>query len=154
MLLKRLFLLMLLTTLSLAAAASPGAFSLTDVQGRRHTLADYQGKWVLVNLWATWCPPCLEEMPELEAVSKARSDLVVLGLAMDGQDVRKVAQFAQKLHVTYPIIAADDGIVKLFRPRGYPTTILYDPSGKEAFVKEGPISRQEIEHTLQKLTAK
>jgi len=139
--------LFLLLALPLFAYASP-SFSLIDLQGKTHTLAAHQGKWVLVNLWATWCVPCLAEMPELEALSKSRNDLVVLGLAVDGQNPRRVAQFAEKLHVTYPIIAGDDELAKQFKPRGYPTSILYDRSGKQLLVKEGVITRKEIEDAL------
>ncbi|MES2536210.1 MAG: TlpA disulfide reductase family protein [Pseudomonadota bacterium] len=144
--LKRIAALLVCLAFSLQASAS--TFSLTDTQGRTHTLAGYQGKWVLVNLWATWCAPCLAEMPELEALSKARNDLVVLGLAIDGQNAQRVVQFAGKLGITYPIVAGNEKLAQQFKPRGVPTTILYDGSGKQILVKEGPITRQEIEKVL------
>ncbi len=140
--------LALLLALPLLAHAAPPSFSLTDTQGHIHTLAAYQGKWVLVNLWATWCPPCLAEMPELEALSKTRNDLVILGIAVDGHNARRVAQFAEKLRVTYPIIAGNDELARQFKAHGYPTSILYDRSGKLVFVKEGTITRKEIEDAL------
>jgi thiol-disulfide isomerase/thioredoxin len=138
----------LLACLTFPILAGASAFSFTDTQGRIHTLASYQGKWVLVNLWATWCAPCLAEMPELEALGKSRNDLVVLGLAVDGQNARRVTQFAEKLNVTYPIIAGNAEMAQQFGPRGYPTTILYNTSGKQVLFKEGPITRQEIEDVL------
>ena len=134
--------LMLTTALGCGAAA---AFDLTDTKGVAHTLAAYRGKWVLVNAWATWCSPCLAEMPELEALGKSHPDLVVLGLAVDGQDARRVMQFAQRLHVTYPIIAADKAALRQFTLRAYPTSILYDRSGTAVLTKEGRITRQEVE---------
>lgn len=130
--------------------ASAGAFSLTDTQGRMHTLQSHQGKWVLVNLWATWCAPCLVEMPELEALSKSRDDLVVLGLAVDGQSARRIMQFADKLRITYPVIAGNAEMARPFGPKGYPTSILYDASGGQALFKEGPITRQQIEDVLER----
>ncbi len=144
--LKRL--LILLLTAPLIAHAAPSAFSLTDMQGKTHTLAGHQGKWVLVNLWATWCAPCLGEMRELEALAKARDDLVILGVAVDGQSPRRLAQFVEKLHVTYPIVAGDEDMAKQFKPRGFPTSILYDPSGKPVLVKEGAVTRKDIESAL------
>ena len=130
-------------------------FSFTDTKGRTHSLAGYAGKWVLVNLWATWCAPCLAEMPELEALSKSRSrDLVVLGLAVDGQSSSRVTQFSDRLGVTYPIIAGDAATARPFHPRGYPTSILYAPSGQQVLVKEGPVTRQEIERVLSTETTK
>lgn len=140
--------LLLLLAVPLLGHAAPPSFSLTDMQGRTHTLATHQGKWVLVNLWATWCVPCLTEMPELEALSKSRDDLVILGLAVDGQNPRRVAAFVKKMQVTYPIIAGDAELAKQFKPRGYPTSILYDRSGKPVLVKEGMVTRKEIESAL------
>jgi thiol-disulfide isomerase/thioredoxin len=138
----------LLACLIFPMLASAAAFSLTDTQGRTHTLESHQGKWVLVNLWATWCAPCLAEMPELQALSKARNDLVVLGLAVDGQNARRVMQFAEKLRVSYPIIAGNADMAQQFRPQGYPTSILFNASGEQMLFKEGPITRQEIEDVM------
>ncbi|WP_168798578.1 TlpA disulfide reductase family protein [Herbaspirillum sp. ST 5-3] len=140
--------LILLLAMPLLAQAASSTFSLVDMQGKTHTLAAHQGKWVLVNLWATWCVPCLSEMPELEALSKSRDDLVVLGLAVDGQNPRRVAQFAEKMRVTYPIIAGDEEMAKQFKPRGFPTSILYDRAGNPVLLKEGAITRKEIENVL------
>lgn len=128
--------------------SSASAFSFTDVKGQTHTLAGYHGKWVLLNLWATWCLPCLVEMPELEALSKARSDLVVLGLAVDGQDARRVQQYADKLKVSYPMIVGNPNLARQFGAKGYPTSILYDAAGRQVWFKEGPVARQEIERLV------
>lgn len=140
--------MLLLLAVSLFAYGEESSFTLTDMQGKTHTLAGHKGKWVLVNLWATWCVPCLTEMPELEALNKSRDDLVILGIAVDGQNPRRVAQFAEKMHVTYPIVLGNDDSAKHFKARGYPTSILYDPSGKQILFKEGVITRKEIESTL------
>ncbi|MFL6676255.1 MAG: TlpA family protein disulfide reductase [Massilia sp.] len=88
------------------------------------------------------------EMPELQALSKARQDLVVLGLSVDGQDAGRVLLFAQSLHVTYPIIAADQAALKQFSLRAYPTSILYDRTGAQVLVKEGRITRAEVESLI------
>ena len=134
--------LMLMSALTCGEAAP---FQLTDTKGMTHTLAAYRGKWVLVNAWATWCSPCLVEMPELEALSRSHPDLIVLGLAVDGQDARRVMQFAERLRVTYPIIAADQAALRQFTLRAYPTSMLYDRSGAVVLTKEGKITRQEVE---------
>lgn len=147
---KRVFLLALLIFPLLADAAGAGAagFSFTDIQGGNHTLAGYQGKWVLLNVWSTANPSCLLEIPELETLSKSRKDLVVLGLAVDGQNPRKVAQFIGKLTVTYPIIAGNQKQAKQFDIRSYPTSILYDPSGKQVLFHEGIGAKKDIESLL------
>jgi thiol-disulfide isomerase/thioredoxin len=137
-----------MTFLAFPIFANAAEFSFTDTKGHLHTLEGHQGKWVLVNLWATWCAPCLAEMPDLEALSKSRNDLIVLGFAVDGQNVSRVEQFAEKLHVTYPIIAGNAELAKQFKPKGFPTSILYDKTGQQVMVKEGPINRQEIDTVL------
>jgi len=146
--LAKLILVSALGLVPMLANAAPSSFELTDTTGKVHTLNEHRGKWVLVNLWATWCPPCLSEMPELEALSKSRQDLVVIGLAVDGQNPQRIAQFAEKLHVTYPIVAGSAEVAKQFKPRGYPTSYLFDDTGHQVFVKEGPITRQEVEPLL------
>lgn len=135
----------------LAAAAALGQaapFELTDTAGVTHTPASHHGKWVLVNAWATWCAPCVAEMPELEALSQAHPDLVVLGLAVDGKDPRRALQFAQSLHVTYPIVPGTDQALRQFKLRAYPTSFLYDRNGNQALVKEGRITRGEVEAAM------
>ena len=130
------------------AGAQAEAFHLTDVQGKEHQLSAYRGKWVLVNVWATWCAPCIKEMPELEALSRARLDVVVLGLAADGEDPQKVARFARALKVSYPIIAGDAAALRQFPVRAYPTTLLFDPTGAQVMLREGRITRADIDGAL------
>lgn len=137
-----------LALLSFPMLAGAADFSLTDTRGQTHSLSKHGGKWVLVNLWATWCAPCLAEMPELEALNKSRNDLVVLGLAVDGQPARRVMQFAEKLGVTYPIIAGNAPMAQQFAAKGYPTSVLFNASGQQVWVKTGPVTRQEIEGVL------
>lgn len=87
-------------------------------------------------------------MPELQALQDARTDLIVLGLAVDGQNPGRVTQFAQRLRVSYPIIAGNEAMAKQFMPRGYPTSILFNGAGRQVLVKEGVVTRQEVENML------
>jgi thiol-disulfide isomerase/thioredoxin len=80
-------LLCLLTFLS-SAAQSQG-FSFADTSGKIHSLSDYRGKWVLINFWATWCPPCLEEIPDLVSLYESRKDVIVIGIVMDYRDPKR-----------------------------------------------------------------
>lgn len=149
----KLTLLLALSSMPVFANSADFPFELTDTTGKIHTLDRYRGKWVLVNLWATWCPPCLSEMPELEALSKTHQDLIVIGLAVDGQNPQRITQFAEKLHVTYPIVAGTSEMAKEFKPRGYPTSYLFDGAGRQVFFKEGPVTRQDVEILLPSTTA-
>src|SRR6187455_30044 len=105
-------------------------FDLADTAGKRHNLADYKGRWVVVNFWATWCVPCIQEIPEIAAFAKARPDVVVLGVAMDAEDADKVKRFAVKIGHAYPLVLADASVEKqLGEPRALPVTRIYDPQG-------------------------
>ncbi len=132
----------------IAAAAPASAFHLTDVQGQRHTLERHRGKWIVLNVWATWCAPCIKEMPELEALSHSRDDVVVLGLAADGDSLPNIRRYAELLHVTYPIVAGNEATMKEFKVNAYPTTLLFDPEGKLVMTRLGQVTRRELEARL------
>ncbi|HEX7951767.1 MAG TPA: TlpA disulfide reductase family protein [Burkholderiales bacterium] len=150
--LGRLFLLLALVWS--AAAPAAGGFSVTDAQGKLHSLASYHGKWLIVNFWATWCPPCLEEIPDLVAVKEARNDVQVLGIAMEFQDTTQVLQFAEGMFVNYPIVFGDRKISEsIGRVDGLPTTFIYDPQGRLAERHVGKITRKQIERLIGAKTA-
>lgn len=136
--------MILASLLTLGACLPAKAMNLTDLQGKAHTLETYRGKWVVLNVWATWCAPCIKEMPELEALSHARSDVVVLGLAADGDNALRLRQFASALHVTYPIIAGNDAIMKEYKVNAYPTTLLFNTEGKLVLTRLGQVTKDEI----------
>lgn len=124
------------------------AMHLLDVQGNLHTLEVHKGKWVVLNVWATWCAPCIKEMPELQALARSRDDVVVLGLAADGDDVARLRQFAQALRVSYPIIAGNDKLMKEFKVQAYPTTLLFNAQGKLVMTRLGQVTRADLDAHL------
>lgn len=124
------------------------AMHLTDLQGTLHTLEVHKGKWVVLNVWATWCAPCIKEMPELQALSRSRDDVVVLGLAADGDNVTRLRQFAQALKVSYPIIAGNDRLMKEFKVQAYPTTLLFNAQGKLVLTRLGQVTRADLDAHL------
>ena len=145
---RKLLVSVLFAAVPFVATCAPLSFELKDTAGTTHSLESHRGKWVLLNLWATWCAPCVSEMPELESLSKAHSNLVVIGLAVDGRNSERIKQFAEKLHVSYPIVAGDTEMTKQFKPRGYPTSLPFDGSGNLVFVKPGAITQAEVESVL------
>jgi len=130
-----------------AACAQANGFTLTDTEGKSHTLAGYKGKWVLVNFWATWCPPCQEEIPDLIALHEnKKNNLVVIGIAMDYRNAQQVTDFADGLLVDYPIVLGNAQVASQIGPiQGLPTTYLYNPDGKLVAQQVGAITRESVE---------
>ena len=108
-------------------------FTLSDLQGNSWMLKDLHGKVVLVNFWATWCPPCRKEMPDLEALGKRFKDQGLVILAISDEDVAKVKPFIAESRFTFPILL-DPGrkVNTLFAVEGIPKTFIYDRDGRLA----------------------
>ena len=134
--------------LALSFSGYAADFSLEDTQGKTHRLADYRGKWVLVNFWATWCPPCLNEIPELSSLHNAHKDrdLVVIGIAMDSGSAKKVANFAEAHGISYPIVLGNRKIVaQIGELQVLPTSYLYAPNGEQVSYQAGEVTRESVE---------
>ena len=106
-------------------------FALTDLQGQQWTLNQLRGKVVLVNFWATWCPPCRKEMPDLDALYNRFKDQGLVVLAISDEEAGKVSPFVAQHKIIYPILL-DPGrkVNELFQVNGIPKSFVYDRSGK------------------------
>jgi len=135
---------LLLFTLNAVAAE----FTLKDSQGHVHHLTDYRGKWVLVNFWATWCAPCLVELPELTALHNAHkdTDLIVIGIAMEYPSTKVVLDFLKTHPLPYPIVLGDYKIAKqIGAVEGLPTSYLFDQTGKLVSSQSGNVTQDSVE---------
>jgi thiol-disulfide isomerase/thioredoxin len=105
-------------------------FSLEDLSGKQITLSSLQGKAVILNFWATWCPPCKEEMPLLQDYARRYPDrLVVVGVDYQ-EDQRDVAAFVHDLDIQFPIVLDNQGsVANQYFVRSFPTTFFIDSSG-------------------------
>ena len=111
-----------------------------DADKQQHTLADYRGKFVLLNVWATWCAPCVKEMPSLEALARLFDPrkFAVLPLSEDRADSAATAFYHTHALTHLPIAVDAAGIApSALRLHGLPTSILIDPQGREVAIIEG-----------------
>ncbi|SEK60506.1 Thiol-disulfide isomerase or thioredoxin [Pseudoxanthomonas sp. GM95] len=133
-----------------AAPDAPVALKLATVDGGSFDTAEHRGKWLVVNFWATWCHPCLAEMPELSAMATRRKDIDVVGLAYDDIEPAALKTFVEAHPVSYPIAQVDvyDPPKVFEAPTGLPTTYLLDPQGKIAKRFVGPVTPAEIEQAV------
>lgn len=142
------FLLLACCVILAANTATAAEFSFKDMSGKSHTLAGYKGKWVLVNFWATWCPPCLEEIPDLIALHDQHKDkdLVVIGIAMEYSSSALVGEFARRYRISYPVVLGNRDIAaQIGAVEGLPTTYLYNPEGKVVAYNVGALTKKAIE---------
>ena len=111
-------------------------FSLVDMNGKQHSLADYKGKVVLINFWATWCPPCVKEMPSMQRLQDKFSDQPFETLAVNmGEDKATIQAFLdseqmKKTPLSFSILLDSDGaVLKSWKIFAFPTTFLIDKEG-------------------------
>jgi len=133
-----------------AHASKAMDFNFTDTKGKTHRLSDYEGKWVLVNFWAPWCPRCKMEFPDLNDMD-ARQDFVVLGVVMDyGIDQNSAHSTIQRYNLRFPNILGGNRrepgnpSMQVGPVDYYPTSYLYAPNGEIVMFVPGVISKQKL----------
>lgn len=140
-----------------ATAGEHPDFDLPAAGGGRIALADFRGEWVVVNFWATWCPPCLEEMPELDAFHRAHADQghSVIGVNFETISPERLDAFVQEHfgELAFPIALSDARPVQGFSLLGMPTTFIIDPQGRIADTHLGKVDRAMLERRLEMLGA-
>jgi len=144
--------LALTLTFGMQLSALAVDFSLVDTQGKTHTLAEQKGKFVVVNFWATWCPPCREEIPELVLFhdNHKAKDAIVWGVSYENVNPTKLSQFIDEQMMSYPVLPMSPSQVPPFGSiRGLPTTVLVAPDGSVVRTHLGGITAKAIEGYMQ-----
>jgi thiol-disulfide isomerase/thioredoxin len=125
------------------------ATQLPDLSGKLHSLKEWQGKILIINFWATWCPPCLEEIPAFMALQKqyANKNVQFVGIAID--DNAAVAAYNAQANMNYPVLIAENSGIEISKPWGnvissVPFTVILNPQGKIIYRSVGELSRENV----------
>jgi thiol-disulfide isomerase/thioredoxin len=148
-----LLLIIVLTPVSAQETNAPNLF-LKDLRGRTVRLSDYRGKVVLINFWATWCPPCRAEIPHLVKLQRdyRKNGLQVIGITYPPQTKKEVRQFTRSRKVNYPIVIGSKETKELFfQGETLPVTIIVDREGNIRDVIEGILLPEEVEQKIKPL---
>ena len=142
-----------LAALSLGAHAvetKKPVLALKTLDGKPFDLAAERGKWVIVNFWATWCSPCIKEMPDISKFVASRDDVRAIGLAFGGEELADVSDFLKAHPVRYPIanVPLETPPKDFGAPKALPTTYLIAPDGSIAKKFTGPITTADLEKAI------
>ena len=132
---------------------APG-WELKNLAGQPVKLSDFEGKVVLLNFWATWCPPCRDEIPDLVSLQQQYSPrgLVVVGIAMDGKGAAIVQPFAKKMEINYPLVIGDQKTAEAYGGiEALPTTFIIDRKGNVVAQQKGAVDRGSFEASIKPL---
>lgn len=129
-------------------------FALPDLSGKIFSLKDFKGKMFIINFWATWCPACEEEIPELNELSERykNESLVVIGIALDKDSLNLVEPFVRKKGIRYSVLKGNEQMLRgLEGFSGMPTTLIVDQKGNIKKKYDGSFDKDDLEKNLKEL---
>ena len=141
---KRFILPLLLLTLFLPCLAQAQEYKTVGLKDLTSIVAQNKGKVVMLNFFATWCPPCREEIPDLVSLApKYEGKVVIVGLSVD-EDASTLPAFLMRLKVDYPVYWASDDVIRAFNVRIIPHNVFYGKNGRLALMGSGMVSKKEL----------
>ena len=147
-----LIVLLVCCLMSLSVSATNFDYQLRDLDGKLHKASDHRGQWLVINFWATWCVPCLKEMPELQQFSEQhRGKAQVWGVSFEDTDRNHIVEYVERLGITFPILGyGQNPLTGYGEVRVLPTTFLIHPDGLFRHRFEGPITAQDIVNEIER----
>lgn len=141
---KRFILPLLLLTLFLPCLAQAQEYKTVGLKDLTSIVAQNKGKVVMLNFFATWCPPCREEIPDLVSLApKYEGKVVIVGLSVD-EDASTLPTFLKRLKVDYPVYRASEDVIRAFNVRTIPHNVFYGKNGRLALMGSGMVSKKEL----------
>lgn len=121
-------------------------FTLPDLAGKTVKSSDFKGNVVVLDFWATWCAPCIEEIPNLNALQQKYADrpVRVVGIVLESGSVKDIRQFVTKHQINYKVLIGNDTVVNKYKVIGFPTTLLIDPGWQMYKKYTGTRSQKEL----------
>jgi len=137
--------------LSIDGKSSDNDFTLGDLDGNEISLSDFNGKIIVLNFWATWCPPCIAEIPDFVKVFNDFKDKDVQFIGVSNEDISTLKSFAADYDINYPILIDDKNIMTIWGIRAIPTTFVFDRDGQIVFKNVGMMTGEQIRNVIENI---
>ena len=162
---KKYFFIIIITVIFITSAAflfsgckvsgnvstSDSDFTLNDLEGNPVSLSGFKGKIVVLNFWATWCPPCIAEIPDFVKVFNDFKDKDVQFIGVSNEDISTLKSFAADYDINYPILIDDKNIMTIWGIRAIPTTFVFDRDGQIVFKNVGMMTGEQIRNVIENI---